>query len=293
MEDLENGARAGIDGILGFEISTGVTLGDLLSLDRIVSVTSDLIVAILILIAAFMFSGWLSRRIRKAAKMYDSVDQMLFSFLAAMARYAILAFAVVFVLNRFGVQTASIVAIIGAAGLAIGLALQGTLTNIAAGVMMVIFRPVRIGDFVEVAGYMGTVKDVSLMVTELATVQNVQVIVPNSEVWGSAITNYSRYQTRRAEWVFGVAYEADLAKAEKIILDTIVADPRSLPDPEPFIQVNNLGDFSVDFLVRVWVQADEYFGYQADMKRRVKEALDAGGIEIPFPTRTVLAPEQN
>jgi small conductance mechanosensitive channel len=134
---------------------------------------------------------------------------------------------------------------------------------------------------------MGTVKDISIFTTELATLDNVQIIMPNTSVWSSTITNYSVYDRRRAEWIFGVAYGADLAKAEQIIKDTILGDPRSLTDPEPFIQVNNLGDFSVDFLVRVWVPAAEYFQYQADMKRLVKEAFDAGGIDIPFPTRTV------
>ena len=112
--------------------------------------------------------------------------------------------------------------------------------------------------------------------------------LPNTAVWSNTITNYSIYDTRRAQWVFGVSYGANLARAEEIIRETILSDPRSLKDPEPFLQVNNLGDFSVDFLVRVWVSADDYWQYQADMKRKVKEALDAGGIEIPFPTRTVI-----
>lgn len=285
LQKLEN--LAGLDQLLATEIAAGVTLGDILSVQWMVSATANLLTAFLILFVAFVVSGWVSRRIRNVATRYKRVDQTLFSFLGALARYAILAFAAVFVLNRFGIQTTSIVAIIGAAGLAIGLALQGTLTNIAAGVMMVIFRPIRIGDFVEVGGFTGTVKEISLMVTELATVGNVQIIIPNSQVWGSPITNYSSYDTRRAEWTFGVSYGANLAQAERIIMDTIMSDPRSLNDPAPFIQVNNLGDFSVDFLVRVWVKSSDYFGYQADMKRKVKEALDAGGIEIPFPTRTV------
>lgn len=287
MEGIETLATTNINELLATPIAAGLTLGDILSVDWIVSATGNLITAILILLAAFIVSGWISRRIRNISNRYKRVDQTLFSFLGAVARYAIMAFAAVFVLNRFGIQTTSIVAIIGAAGLAIGLALQGTLTNIAAGVMMVIFRPIKIGDFVEVGGLTGTVKEISLMVTELATVGNVQIIIPNSQVWGSAITNYSTYDTRRAEWTFGVSYGANLAEAQRIILDTIMDDPRSLKEPEPFIQVNNLGDFSVDFLVRVWVKSSDYFAYQADMKRRVKEALDQGGIEIPFPTRTV------
>ncbi len=287
MEEIEEIASANIDQLLATEIAAGLTLGDILSIEWMVAAAGNLITAFLILIFAFIVSGWVGRRIRNISKRYTRVDQTLFSFLGALARYAILAFAAVFVLNRFGIQTTSIVAIIGAAGLAIGLALQGTLTNIAAGVMMVIFRPVRIGDFVEIGGYTGTVKEIALMFTELATVGNVQIIIPNSQVWGSPITNYSSYDQRRAEWTFGVGYGANLAEAERIIKDTIMSDPRSLSEPEPFIQVNNLGDFSVDFLVRVWVKSADYFGYQADIKRKVKEALDAGGVEIPFPTRTV------
>jgi small conductance mechanosensitive channel len=186
------------------------------------------------------------------------------------------------------VQTTSLVAAIGAAGIAIGLALQGTLSNLAAGIMIIIFRPVRVGDFVELAGQMGTVKAITLNMTELASLGNVQILVPNSEVWGNQITNYSVYPTRRAEWTFGVSYDSDLAEAQRIIRETLIADGRTHADPEPFVQVNNLGDSSVDFLVRAWVDAGEFFAYQADMKRAVKEALDAGGIGIPFPTRTVV-----
>jgi small conductance mechanosensitive channel len=192
------------------------------------------------------------------------------------------------VLNTFGVQTTSIVAVIGAAGLAIGLALQGTLSNVAAGVMLILFRPLKIGDFVEVGGAMGTVKDITLNFIELADLSNVQVVVPNSQVWGNTIKNYSAYPLRRAEWVFGVGYGVNLASAEAVIRDTIMADPRSMDEPAPFVQVNELNTSSVDFLVRVWCSAGDYFQYQADMKRRVKEALDAGGIDIPFPTRTLV-----
>ncbi|MFO8125434.1 mechanosensitive ion channel family protein, partial [Yoonia sp.] len=134
----------------------------------------------------------------------------------------------------------------------------------------------------------GTVKDITLNCTELAAISNVQIIIPNSQVWGNTITNYSTYDTRRAEWVFGVGYGANLKLAEDTIRTTILADPRAKTDPEPFIQVNNLGDFSVDFLVRVWCDSADYFAFQADMKRQVKEALDQAGIEIPFPTRTVM-----
>jgi small conductance mechanosensitive channel len=229
----------------------------------------------------------LQRRVQNLGKKNRHLDEMLFDFLASIVRYVVLGFAVLFVLNTFGVQTTSVVALIGAAGLAIGLALQGTLSNVAAGVMLILFRPIKIGDFVEVAGKMGTVKQINLNFTELADLSNVHVIVPNSQVWGNVIDNYSVNPTRRAEWTFGVGYGANLKDAETIIRDTIMADARAKTEPAPFVQVTNLGDSSVDFLVRVWCDAGDYFGFRADMTRQVKEALDAGGVDIPFPTRTL------
>ena len=277
-----------MDKILSIPIGAERTLGDVVTADQIAGVTGNVLLAFGILFVAMWMSGWVRRKLVNVATRNPQLDLTLFTFFANVIRYTILATAAVFILNRFGIQTTSIVAIIGAAGLAIGLAMQGALSNIAAGVMLVIFRPFKIGDFVEVDGLMGTVKDISIIATELATLENVQVIIPNSNVFASPITNYSAYNTRRAEWVFGVGYGADLKKAEAIIRDTILSDPRAHSDPEPFIQVNNLGDFSVDFLVRVWCDRAEFFQFQADMKRRVKEAFDAGGIDIPFPTRTVI-----
>jgi len=276
-----------LDTILSYTIYQDTTIGDLMSVDALISLGGSVLGALLMLLAGLVVSRAVSRRVRGIGLRYQALDVTLFNFLGNIARYLILVLTVMFVLNTFGIQTTSIVALIGAGGLAIGLALQGTLSNVAAGVMIVFFRPFKIGDFVDIAGTAGTVKDITLNFTELADLSNVQIIVPNAQAWGNIITNYSTNDTRRAEWVFGVSYGANLKAAEKAIRDTIMADPRSMADPEPFIQVNNLGDFSVDFLVRVWVPSAEYFQYQADMKRNVKEALDATGIEIPFPTRTV------
>ena len=274
--------------LLNTPIWNGKSLADLLTLEFLVGIAGNVVSAIAILIIGFMIAGWLGRRVTNLGERHRHLDDTLFKFLGNIIRYVVIGFAVLFVLNTFGIQTTSIVAVIGAAGLAIGLALQGTLSNVAAGVMIIFFRPIKIGDFVEVDGQMGTVKDVTLNFTELASVVNVQIIIPNAQVWGKTITNYSSYPTRRAEWKFGVGYGANLAQAERIIRDTIMADPRSHTDPEPFIQVNNLNASSVDFLVRVWCDRTEYFAYQADMKRAVKEALDAGGVDIPFPTRTIV-----
>lgn len=274
--------------LLQTEIYNGKTIADYLTLEFIAGLAGDILSVVLIVVLGFVLSGWVRRRIMAIGGRNKHLDVTLFNFLGNIVRYLILAFAVLFVLNTFGIQTTSLVALIGAAGLAIGLALQGTLSNVAAGVMIILFRPIKIGDFVQVSGVSGTVKDISLNYTELADAGNVQVIVPNAQVWGNTIINFSVNQTRRAEWIFGVGYGADLKLAEQVIRDTILSDPRSLADPAPFLQVNNLGDFSVDFLCRVWVKSSDYFQYQADMKRQVKEALDSAGIDIPFPTRTVL-----
>lgn len=266
----------------------GKTIADLLTLEFLASAIGNVLTALLIIFAGFVIGGWARRRLTSLGGKYAHLDITLFNFLGNIARYVVVAFAFLFVLNTFGVQTTSFVAVIGAAGLAIGLALQGTLSNVAAGVMIVFFRPIKIGDFVEVNGQMGTVKDITLNFTEMASVANVQFIIPNAQVWGNTIVNYSTYDTRRAEWVFGVGYGANLKLAEDTIRATILADARAKMEPEPFIQVNNLGDSSVDFLVRVWCQSSDYFAFQADMKRQVKEALDSAGVDIPFPTQTVL-----
>ncbi len=291
MEEIEAGADAAtswIMNLLNAEIYNGQSLADFLTLEALLGLAGNIVAAIAIIFLGFFISGVLSRRIRRLSEKHKRLDETLFNFLSNIVRYTVLAFTGLFVLNTFGIQTTSLIALIGAAGLAIGLALQGTLSNVAAGVMIIFFRPLKLGDFVEIGGIMGTVKEITLNFTELADLSNVKVIVPNSEVWGNTIKNYSANTTRRAEWTFGVGYGANLATAERVIRETIMADPRAKSDPEPFIQVNNLGDFSVDFLVRVWCDAGDLFAFQADMKRQVKEALDAADVDIPFPTRTVM-----
>lgn len=291
MEELNTvteSAAGWINDLLNTEIYNGKSLDDYLTFDALIGFTGSVLAALLIIFLGFMIAGVLSRRVRGLGEKHENLDKTLFNFLGNLARYTVLGFTALFVLNTFGVQTTSVIAVIGAAGLAIGLALQGTLSNIAAGVMIIAFRPLRVGDFVDVDGTMGTVRDITLNYIEIADLGNVMVVVPNSEVWGNTIKNYSVYPTRRAEWTFGVGYGANLAKAEHVIRDTIMSDERSHSDPEPFIQVNELNASSVDFLVRVWCDADLYFQYQADMKRKVKEALDQAEIDIPFPTRTLV-----
>ena len=273
--------------LLSTELYNGRALGDFLSLQYLVSILGNVASAILVLFIGMAVSGWVARRIGRLAARHKRLDETLFDFLANIARYVILGLSFLIVLNTFGIQTTSLVAVIGAAGLAVGLALQGTLSNVAAGVMLIFFRPIKIGDFVQINGESGTVKAINLNFTELASVGNVQIIIPNSEVWGNTITNYSAYDTRQAEWTFGVGYSADLDTVERVIRDTITADPRFLPEPPPTVKVDALGASSVDFLVRAWVPRSEFFGYWKDMNREVKLALDGAGVEIPFPNRTV------
>lgn len=291
MEEIEAGAEAATSwfmNLLNADIYNGQSLADYLTLEALLGLAGNIVAAIAIIFLGLFISGVLSRRIRRLGEKHKRLDDTLFNFLSNIVRYTVLAFTGLFVLNTFGIQTTSLIALIGAAGLAIGLALQGTLSNVAAGVMIIFFRPLKLGDFVEISGIMGTVKEITLNFTELADLSNVKVIVPNSEVWGNTIKNYSANDKRRAEWTFGVGYGANLATAEQVIRDTIMADPRAKSDPEPFIQVNNLGDSSVDFLVRIWCDASDFFVFQADMKRKVKEALDEADVDIPFPTRTIM-----
>ncbi|MEO1330202.1 MAG: mechanosensitive ion channel domain-containing protein [Pseudomonadota bacterium] len=249
----------------------------------------NVVVAALILIVGFWAAGRVGAFVTRRMKAAPRVDQTLASFVGSLARYALLAVVIIAVLNRFGVETTSLVALIGAAGLAIGLALQGTLSNLAAGVMLILFRPFKNGDYVEAAGVAGTVKEISLFVTELATVDNVQIIVPNGKVWGDTIVNYSAHEERRVDLVFGVGYGVNLKTAEEAIRAEIAADPRIRSTPaEPFVAVTNLGDSSVDFTVRVWCAASDYWGLKFDLTRKVKERFDAAGVDIPFPTTTIV-----
>ena len=278
-----------ITNILHTPLLQGKSIADVLTIPFLASIAGSVLTAILILVVGFVLGRWADRRISGLSKRYSRLDDTLFTFLGNISRYAILTFTILFVLNTFGVQTTSIVAVIGAAGLAVGLALQGTLSNVAAGVMIIIFRPFKLGDFVDVSGVMGTVKSINLNFIELATADNLQVIVPNAKVWGNTITNYSVNETRRASWTFGVGYGSNLGKVEGVIREVLAADPRSLSDPEPFVQVTNLGDSSVDFLVRNWVNRADYWAYWNDITRKMKEAFDENGIDIPFPTRTMVA----
>ncbi|MEP3246645.1 MAG: mechanosensitive ion channel domain-containing protein [Sneathiella sp.] len=246
----------------------------------------DVIGAIIILIIGNM----ISKRVPKTvAKMLNKrgVDPTVVNFLGSLTRMSILVITMLLVLAQFGVQTASLIAVLGAAGLAIGLALQGTLSNVAGGVMLLFFRPLRVGDYVEAGGHGGTVKAVNLFTTELATPDNVQIILPNASVWGGAIKNFSFHDTRRVDLVMGIAYEDDMDKAISVMNALIEAETRSLKDPAPMIAVAELADSSVNFTVRMWCNSADYWGLKFDMTKAMKEAFDKEGISIPFPQRVV------
>ncbi|MGD1869132.1 MAG: mechanosensitive ion channel family protein [Neomegalonema sp.] len=246
-------------------------------------------VAAAILIVGYVFAGWAGSAVKSMGERNERVDNTLASFFGSIIRYAIRAMVAIAVLERFGVETTSLVALIGAAGLAIGLALQGTLSNLAAGVMLIMFRPFKVGDYVDAGGHSGTVKGIALFTTELATVDNVQIIMPNGAIWGSPIVNYSAHDDRRVDLVFGVSYDSDLKVAEQALNDVIAADQRVKDAPAaPFVAVTNLGDSSVDFTVRVWCDAADYWMLKFDLTRAVKEKFDATGVDIPFPTTTVM-----
>lgn len=243
--------------------------------------------AIVILIVGWTVAGWVAGSIRRRSAKSERIDTTLGSFFASMAKYAILAFTIIAVLSRFGVETTSFVAVLGALGLAIGLSLQGTLSNIASGVMLIIFRPFKVGDFVDTAGVSGTVKDITLFTTEMATGDNVKVIVPNGAVWGGTIKNFSGNTTRRVDMVMGIGYGSSIDHAIKTMGDIIAADDRVHGDPAPFFAVGELADSSVNIIVRVWVNAPDYWGVKFELTKAFKEAFDREGIDIPFPQTVV------
>lgn len=243
--------------------------------------------AVLTLIVGFWLSGRAKAVVRRIVMRSGQADEMLAGFLGSLARYAVIAAVVIAVLQQFGVETASLIAVLASAGLAIGLALQGTLSHLAAGVMLLLFRPFKVGDFIDGGGVAGSVKDVTLFTTHMTTPDNVDLIVPNGQLWGAAIANYSTPETRRIDFVVGVDYADDMGKALAAGLAVANADERVLKDPAPASMISNLGDNSVDVTVRVWCKAGDYWGLKFDMTQALKTKFDAEGLSIPFPQRTV------
>ncbi len=243
-----------------------------------------IVIAVGILAAGYWLSGFVSNLIRKRTENDERIDATLGNFFASIARYAIMALTVLTAAQQAGVDIVAFVGVLAAVGFAIGLALQGTLGNIAAGVMLIMFRPYKMGQFVEVAGHAGTVKQIDIFTTELVTPDNVQIIIPNGECWGGSITNFSAHPTRRVDLVFGISYDDDIQKATDAILDVVKADGRFLQEPaEPWVRVTNLGDSSVDLQLRAWVASSDYWEARFATLRRVKEVFDERGVEIPYP----------
>lgn len=239
--------------------------------------------ALAVLVIGWIAAGLISRTIRNRINATPEIDPTLGNFIASMIRWVLIAVVLIAVLGIFGIEATSLVAMMGAATLAIGLALQGTLSDLAAGFMLVLFRPYKIGQYVDIGGTAGTVKDLNLFVTELATPDNVQIIVPNGQAWGAIITNFSHHETRRVDMVFGIDYGDDIEAAKAIIMRVANADPRVKNDPEPWVRVTNLGDSSVDLTTRIWCDAADYWELKFAITQAVKETFDAEGISIPYP----------
>jgi small conductance mechanosensitive channel len=242
--------------------------------------------ALAVLIVGRIVAGSLRRVTRRALERAE-LDAVLVPFFANGVYYLTLIAVVIAVLSLFGIETTSLIAVLGAAGLAVGLALQGTLSNFAAGVMLLIFRPFKVGDYVEVAGTAGSVQEVSIFSTVLHTPDNVRITIPNSAVYGDTIKNYAANDTRRNDLVIGISYDDDIARAIETIRKILAADSRVLDDPEPNVAVAELGDSSVNLVVRPWCAGSDYWGLRFDLTRKLKEELEAAGCSIPYPQRDV------
>ncbi len=242
--------------------------------------------AIAVLVIGRMIAGGIRSGVRRALER-AGIDATLIPFLSGMAYYTALAVVLIAVLNLFGVETTSLIAILGAAGLAIGLALQGTLSNFASGVMLLVFRPFQMGDFVEVAGTAGSVVKVQVFNTILKSPDNVRVVIPNSQIYGATIKNYNGYDTRRIDMVMGISYDDDIGVAMQTISSILGADARVLEDPAPVVAVNELADSSVNLVVRPWCRAADYWSLKWDLTRQMKEGLEAAGCSIPYPQHDV------
>lgn len=246
----------------------------------------DVTIAIVIFVIGRIVAKIISNGIRKLMKA-QKVDQILENFVGNLSYWTLMTFVIIAAISQLGIQTTSLIAVMGAAGLAIGLSLQGSLANFAAGVLIVMFRPYRVGDYVEAAGIAGSVIQVQILSTVLKTGDNKQIVVPNGQIMGSIITNFSANETRRVDMVVGVSYDDDIDKVRATIKDIIDADERILKDPACQIAVAELADSSVNFNVRPWVKTADYWGVKLDFTEAVKKRFDKEGISFPFPQQDV------
>jgi len=247
----------------------------------------DIVGAIVLLIIGWTVAGWARRGIRHALERVPRMDETLKPFLAKLVWYVIMAFVLVAVLSQFGVQTTSVIAVLGAAGLAIGLALQGTLANVASGVMLLFLRPFNIGDYVDAGGIAGTVVEIGLFNTEIKTRNGLCLIVPNKIIWESPITNFSRNPTRRFDITVGISYGDDVNGATDLLMGLLTGDERILDDPEPLAVVEELGDSAVIINLRAWTRAEDFWAAVWDLKKAIKVEFEVAGYSIPFPQRDI------
>jgi small conductance mechanosensitive channel len=247
----------------------------------------DILGAIAILVIGWLAAGWMSRATEKALSKTKRIDVTLQHFFGSIVKYAVIVFTVLATLQQFGVQTTSFLAVLGAAGLAIGLALQGTLSNVASGVMLLIFRPFAVGDVIQAGGVMGTVNSLGLFTTELRTADGIYVVCPNTEFWGKPLTNFSRNPTRRMQIVLGIDYGDNIDLAIETARKVVEAEPLALKDPAPQIVVAEMAESSINIFVRVWANTPDYWTVFFNLNKALKEACDEAGITIPFPQRTV------
>ncbi|MEA5451101.1 mechanosensitive ion channel domain-containing protein [Leptolyngbya sp. CCNP1308] len=244
----------------------------------------------------FWLGQWIAKLAARTARRLmarQNIDPILVNFTGSLIYYSGLAFVVIAALNRLGVQTASLIAVLGAAGLAIGLALQGSLSNFAAGVLMLIFRPFRVGDFIEGGGTLGTVESIQLFTTTIVTPENAAVIVPNSKLGGDNITNFTARPIRRVETLVGISYGDNIEQARRAILDEIASDRRILTDPAPSVSVIELADSSVNLQVWVWANTPDFLAVKLALPEAIKTRLDAEEISIPFPQQEVYMFQKN
>ena len=247
--------------------------------------------AVVILVVGWLASKIAARLVRGGLQRAKA-DPALIGFVSSMVSVAVLAFTVIAALAKFGIQTTSFIAVLGAAGLAVGLALQGSLSNFAAGVMILIFRPIRIGDLVEAGGYLGRISEIGIFVTTMNTLDNQRVIIPNSVITGNVINNVNGNGTRRVDMTAGISYGDNMSKAKTILAGILDEHPKVLKDPAPTVAVKELGDSSVNFVVRPWVEAADYWDVWFDVTQKIKEEFDAQGVSIPFPQRDVHMSQQ-
>ena len=247
----------------------------------------EIAAALAILVLGWWLAGRVQKLILRTLDRLPRMDTTLKPFISSVARYAIIAITLVAVLARLGIQTTSIIAVLGAAGLAIGLALQGTLQNIAAGIMLLLLRPFKVGDYIDAGGIAGTVDEIGLFTTDMTTYDGVYRSVPNASLWNTSILNYSRLPTRRMDIPVGIAYEDDVEKAMTLLLDHLKRDSRVLSEPAPQVLVTGLGESSVDLSLRCWSERTDFWTLKFELNKNAKLWLDTAGISIPFPQRDV------